>query len=240
MQSSMKHKIPLILMVIGMTALVVAISAVGILFSRGRYTTVGKEVSDAASAAEVSDTNTQASQSLAAQTKQDSVSVSKGGKTDSFDAVFYAKRLYELKYLFAIDGFNQVSELPVSAAVQFAFCHLYYDSLVDMPNEKDMFFRQVLPESVSSKLQQLFGENKIDVTQSDLYNPNKKVVEMWQPNYRKSVYADVVCSNLGNGAYEIAATFYIAKDKEKVDSIVSGTFKKDGEGYILKSMNTKQ
>jgi hypothetical protein len=61
---------------------------------------------------------------------------------------------------------------------------------------------------------------------------------MWQPQYGTAVYADVDCSKLSSAAYEITATFYTTKEKNKVLGVVSGVFKKSGDHFILSSMQT--
>jgi hypothetical protein len=249
MDSCFKQKIPLIIMVAGAVILVISISLAGILFWQGEYKTINRdgETGDTSSslksavAEQQQDVSNQTGQTEIRQTgKSDSISVSGKISPKEFDAEFYAKRLYELKYLFGVDGFKSISDISTSAVVQFTFCHLYYESLVDMPDEKDMIFRQVLPESISAKIEELFGKNKIDISKSDLYNPDKKVFEMWQPRYSSNVYADIKCSKSGVNTYEITATFFLEKTKNKADSIVTGVFKKEGSNFILTSMQTKQ
>ena len=165
---------------------------------------------------------------------------------ENFNTVLYTKRLYELHYLFAVYDFDKVSELSVSQVVQYAFCSLFYDSLVDMPAEdKAMVLRQVIPESISDKLVQLFGENTIDITQSDLYNKDKGLFEMWQPRLRSTVYARTTCKALGKAEYQLTAQFFTSVSTPNAETMstphteITGVFVWQKDSYILKSMHTK-
>lgn len=252
MGNQMKQKIPLIIVTAAAVILVISVSLSGILLFKSEYNLKNRDVpsSDGTSVILPSESSPLDGQGTS-EDKTTSTNPAKVAKSDSiyvkseipakeFDAEFYAKRLYELKYLFAVNGFKSVSELSPSVVVQFAFCHLYFDSLVDMPDEKDLIYRQVLPESISSKIQQLFGKNNVDIKKSDLYNSSKDVFEMWLPRYRTSVYADVECKKSGADAYEVTATFYTDKDKKQADSTVAGVFKKEGNNFIISSMQTKK
>ncbi|HHV51288.1 MAG TPA: hypothetical protein PLG48_01170 [Candidatus Avimonas sp.] len=252
MGNQLKQKLPLIIVTAAAVILVVSVSLAGVLLFKSEYKLRTRDVpsSDGTSVKLPAESSTLNGQSAGAgntsstnparPAKSDSISVKGNIPANEFDVQFYAKRLYELKYLFAVNGFKSVSELSPSVVVQFAFCHLYFDSLVDMPDEKDLVYRQVLPESISSKIQELFGKNNVDIKKSDLYNQSKDVFEMWLPRYRTSVYADVECKKSGADTYEVTATFYKDKDKKQADSTVSGVFKKEGKNLIISSMQTKK
>ena len=231
------HNIALAAMVAGVTLLVLTVCYIGILLSGGEHALENDSLSASSNTYPSEYTSIEAAASGPTQAQYINIK-NQSDEPDGFDAEFYAKRLYELKYLFAVDRFETISELSVSAVVQFAFCHLYYDSLVDMPKEKTMLFRQVLPESIAREIENLFGENNIDIKKSDLYNADKKVFEMWQPQYSTSVYADVDYIKKGDNIHEVTAKFYKSKDKSKTGSTVRGIFERQHDKFILTSMLT--
>ena len=49
------------------------------------------------------------------------------------DADALAHRSYELRYLLAQTKFESPDDMSVNALVQFAFCHMFYENLTDMP-----------------------------------------------------------------------------------------------------------
>ncbi len=234
MKKTANKKLPVILALSAAAVVIAAVCIVGVLMSQKDYDTVkDNESSKAASSQKAPQSSASSGSAYAA------IKVTNGFNDESFDAVFYTKRLYELKYQFGIDKFDSVSDLSVSAVVQFAFCHIYYDSLTDMPDEKNMLFRQVLPESISEKITDLFGKNNVDVSKSDLYNKDNGLVEMWQPKLGATVYANASCEKTGDGQYTLTATFFKEEDKTQKDSTVTGVFEKQGDGYIIKSMKSQ-
>lgn len=239
MNPNAKQKLPAAILIFAVLVLVAGIGAVGFFLTNSNYKTYAvldaSAVPSAGAVAASSSISTSASQTEISH----SITVTGGISSKDFDTELYVKRLYELKKLFAVSKFNSVSELSPSVVVQYAFNHLYYDSLVDMPDEKAMLLRQVLPESIKSEIKTLFGNTIIDIFKSDLYNKNKQVFEMWQPNYRRSVYADAACEKLSTDHYRITATFYTTKQKNTVDSVVTGVFIKQNGSFILVSMSTK-
>lgn len=238
--SETKQKLPVLLMLLGVLILVVVVSVVGVWLSQKKYDTVtdSKPSSDASEAL-VSGTSGGSGEDDAESVAVDHSIAVTGDVSDDFDAALYTKRLYELKIQFAVSGFDSVSDLTPSVVVQYAFCHLYYDSLVDMPEEKDMLLREVLPSSITSEVKELFGENSVDITKSDLYESDKNLFEMWQPKLRAAVYANSVCEKQSDTTYQLTSTFYKTKDKLEVTGTVTGVFVKQGDHYILTGMKTK-
>lgn len=235
-----KHKLPVLLMLIGILILVVIVSVIGIWLSQKKYDTVenGNLPSDTAGIASSDVDASSGDVSNDSDVVTHSIAVT-GDVSDNFDATLYTKRLYELKVQFAVSGFHSISDLTPSVVVEYAFCHLYYDSLVDMPEEKNMLLREVLPDSISSEVKELFGENQVDITKSDLYESDKKLFEMWQPKLRASVYANSVCTKLSDTSYQLTSTFYKTEDKTEILSTVIGVFVKQNDHYILTGMQTK-
>lgn len=231
MTGTSKSKLPLAITLAVMLLLAAAAGGVGYWLSRPEYGLVSDSSPEAS--------RQEASADESAPSRH--VITLKGDEPgEDFDAALYVKRLYELKYQMAVDGFSSVDELSPNVAVQYAFCHIYYDSLVDMPEEKAMLFRQVLPDSIRNSLRSLFGENALDITQSDLYNAGRQMFEMWQPRLRAEVYADAEIKKT-DGGYEITARFFTDNTRSQIRDTVTGAFQRsdNGDGYILKSMATQ-
>lgn len=155
--------------------------------------------------------------------------------TSTIDEEYYANRAYELKYLLAIESFNSPSEISVSKLVQYAFCRLYYNNLVDMPRE-GVKMREATAEQINSQIQKDFGKVNVDITKADLYNSGKKKFEMWEPLYGRDLYLTTSSSVQSDGTYVIEASFF--SDEKKATSLGSATItvttQKDGKQYISK------
>lgn len=233
MKSSHTKKLPIIILLAAVAGLIALICIIGAILSQKDYDTVKDDESSNAVSSQKQESSASAGQTPAA------IRVMDDQSGQDFDPVFYTKRLYELKYQFGVSRFNSVSELSVSAVVQFAFCHIYYDSLTDMPDEKTMLFRQVLPESISEELYGLFGKNQIDVKKSDLYNHDNGLIEMWQPKLGTVVYANTSCKKDGDNRIKVTATFFKEADKTMKDCVVTGVFEKQGDGWIITGMETE-
>lgn len=152
----------------------------------------------------------------------------------------YAKRAYELAFLFGIQEFGDPNTLPVSATVQYAFCHLYHDSLTDMPRSTKMVFREVLEESIVRELKKQFGDAiSLDVKKSDLYNPETKTFQMWEPKLAQSVFSATTVEKKSGDVYQLTSQFYEngAKSKPK-GGAVTLLLKKQGTGYIITGLHT--
>lgn len=232
MKSTNTKKLPVIIALACAAVVIALICIVGAIVSQKGYDTV-KDSQSGKTSSQKQESSASSGEDFAA------VKILSDQSGKDFDPVLYTKRLYELKYQFGADGFGSVSELSISAVVQFAFCHIYYDSLTDMPDGKTMLFRQVLPESISDEIYSLFGENSVDVKKSDLYNKKNGLIEMWQPKLGTEVYANAVCEKAGDGRYKVTATFFKEADKTKKDSVVTGVFQKQDDGYIIVSMETE-
>lgn len=235
MRPAYKQKLPVILLVSGLLILVIVISAVGLFLSNREYETVS---ASSLSSGGVSSTGSDGSPLPTAGGNSHAITIT-GEADDDFNAVLYTKRLYELKNQFAVGGFSSASELSPSVVVQYAFCHLYYQSLPDMPDDAGMVLRQVPPESIQKEVDSLFGETGVDIKKSDLYDADKNLFEMWQPRLRASVFADTVCKAGEDGRYELTVSFYDSSAKTTLTSAVVGVFEKQDGRYILKSMETK-
>ena len=135
----------------------------------------------------------------------------------SVDVGAFARRSFELCFLLGQTSFNSIDEMSLDAAVQFAFCHLYYEELWQMPVGVDVY-RAATVEDISAKLEEYFGENKIDPAKSVLYTASQKKVEMYQPKYGVGVFYNVDSFEAisDDGVYEIITTFFTGRNKTDV------------------------
>ncbi|MDE6659268.1 MAG: hypothetical protein K2K01_04050 [Eubacterium sp.] len=131
------------------------------------------------------------------------------------DADALANRSYELRYLLAQNSFNSPSEISVSALVQYAFCHMFYENLVDMPTE-GIQLRIATADPIKQIITENFGELDIDLTKADLYNIAKKKFEMWEPLYGTEIFYDVKVVRSDDDTYKARTTFYTDDSKSEV------------------------
>ncbi len=145
---------------------------------------------------------------------------------EGLDPVRFIKQAYELKYLLAAPSFSSAGDLPVSQAVQYAFCYLYANGgcLVDV-KPAAMTYRQAAEQEIR------------DVKKSDLYVPGKQCFEMWQPDYSRGVYAAASFQAAEDGAYTIAVTYFEDAEKTKAAGEATVTVRRAGDGgFYLASM----
>ena len=132
----------------------------------------------------------------------------------------FAIRAYELYYMLGQTDFQNINGIDVSALTQFAFCHLFYDELYNMPGGS-MMYRQASQEDIDRCIEQFFGKNEIDTTKSVLYNRGKRVFEMWQPEYGTDIYYNVNSAEIDGVEVIIDVTFYSDINKsEQLNNIV--------------------
>lgn len=157
---------------------------------------------------------------------------------EGLDPVRFIKQAYELKYLLAAPSFSSAGDLPVSQAVQYAFCYLYANGgcLVDV-KPAAMTYRQAAEQEIRDQISALFGSCPFDVKKSDLYVPGKQCFEMWQPNYSRDVYAAASFQAAEDGAYTIAVTYFEDAEKTKAAGEATVTVRRAGDGgFYLASM----
>ncbi|WP_407384063.1 hypothetical protein [Ruminococcus sp.] len=119
----------------------------------------------------------------------------------------FAVRSYELAYMMAQKSFQKPGELPLEAAVQYAFSHVFYKDLHTIKN-KAVQYRSASEEQIKKVLREQFGTDDFAVTSSMLYNPEKKIFEMWIPSYGTNIYYNIDAVNVSGDQAEIITTFY--------------------------------
>ncbi len=151
------------------------------------------------------------------------------------DIDYYANRSYELHFLLAIASFDDPSQISANALVQYAFCRLYYDNLVDMPRS-GVKMREATKKQIDDQIQKEFGKVSVDITKSDLYNQSKKKFEMWEPLYGSDIYFDAKAEEVNKNEYTITSTFYNDEAKNEVRGTTTLTVQidKNGKEYIKK------
>ncbi len=126
-----------------------------------------------------------------------------------------ANRSYELSFLLAQKKFNSPNEIGVNALVQYSFCHLYYDNLIEIPTNGTQL-RTATVDEMADEIKKEFGDVTTDIKTSDLYNGAKNCFEMWEPPYGRDIYYDVEVSGQGNDTYKANTTFYTDSTKEEI------------------------
>ena len=154
-----------------------------------------------------------------------------GGETSNkpvpeyINADALARRSYELRYLLAQEKFSSADDISVNALVQFAFCHIYYENLTDMP-------------SSGNRLRT--GSVSVDITKADLYNSGKKQFEMWEPHYGTEIYYDTEIKRAGTDTYKVTTVFYSDSAKtEKTGKTVLTVEDSSGRAIIKKMTSSK-
>ena len=151
-----------------------------------------------------------------------------------------ARRSYELCFMLAQTKFGSASDISLDAAVQFAFCLIFYDDLWAMPASGDIYCTASV-EEIEDKLEELFGKNDFDVKKSFLYSPGLGKFEMFQPNYGQNLYYNVDSAEAAgaNGDFTIITTFYTDSEKTNVLGRTELTVGiADGKAFI-KSMSSE-
>ncbi len=145
-----------------------------------------------------------------------------------------AMRSYELRFLLAQKKFNSPDDIAVNALVQYSFCHLFYDNLIDIPNSGSKL-RKVSEDGLRARIKKDFGEVKTDITKSDLYNASKKCFEMWEPPYETEIFYDVSLDIQGSNTYRAYTTFYTdSTESEILGKTVLTVRDNDGQIVIMK------
>lgn len=153
------------------------------------------------------------------------------------DADALAQRSYELRYLLAQKGFESPDEISVSALVQFAFCHIFYENLTDMPTSGNRI-REASTDEIRQQILKYFGPVSSDITKADLYNSGRGRFEMWEPLYGREIYYDVSVSGEGDGMYKVATVFYTDSSKTEAAGRTFLTVEDVSGHIIIKKMTS--
>ena len=119
----------------------------------------------------------------------------------------YAVRSYELAFMMAQKKFDKPKELPLEAAVQYAFIHVFFDDFYTI-NNKTVQYRSAEEQQIRDVLKTQFGTDDFNVTSSMLYNADKKIFEMWIPSYGTNIYYNIDAVNVSSDQAEIITTIY--------------------------------
>ena len=120
----------------------------------------------------------------------------------------FSLRAYELAYMLAQRAGKFIaSEKTAATLTQFALAHVHFQNLNEM-NNKAMQYRYANENQIKEQLKTLFGSDSFKVTDSVLYNPAKKIFEMWLPEYGCNIYYNVDAVNVSGDTAEIITTFY--------------------------------
>lgn len=178
-------------------------------------------------------------QTLSPDKANDSIIIQGADIPAGFDTYAYVKRSYEIRFLFAQTSFDAPGDMSVNKLVQYAFCHLYYDHLIDMPPKTGLVYRQAPPEEIHRILLAHFGISGIDITASDLYAPDKGYFEMWEPDYASAIYFDAEVTPAGDHTYLVKTTFYTKQDKKTVKGKTEATVVYEGTDGVIKKFRSE-
>lgn len=145
------------------------------------------------------------------------------------------KCCYELKYIFAVDSFENPKDISVSKLTQYGLCHLYYSSILDAPERENLEYRDASKEDIKNVLKNQFNLDDIDVEKSDLYNKSEDKIEMWIPSYSEQVYFDYTSEEQGDDLI-LNVTYYSNEVKSEVKGNLTITVAKNGDRYYIKGM----
>ncbi len=118
----------------------------------------------------------------------------------------FALRSYELAIMMA-QTFQKPTDLPIDAAVQYALVHVYCPDFYSITNN-DMQYRTASDKEIKTELKKQFGTDDFPIEKSMLYNPSKKVFELWIPEYGTNIYFNVDAVNISGNTADIITTFY--------------------------------
>lgn len=153
-------------------------------------------------------------------------------KGKKVDVNSFALRSFELGYLLGTGSFKKPSKLPVDLLVQYAFSHLSYKNIFQIPKNKSLY-RKATAAQINKELKKHFGKMKINLTKSTLYNKGKKYFEMWLPNYGTNVYYRVDAADVSKDKVKIITTFFNELKKSSKLGRTTMTIKlKDGKPVI--------
>ncbi len=119
----------------------------------------------------------------------------------------FALRSYELAFMMAQKSFSDPKDLPVDAAVQYALVHVFFPDFHSI-NNKAVQYRSASPDEVKDELKKQFGTDDFAIKDSMLYNPSKKIFEMWTPAYGTNIYDNIDAVEVDGDKAEITTTFY--------------------------------
>lgn len=171
------------------------------------------------------------------ETSSDIAPEENGEIPEYIDADALANRSYELRYLFAQKKFESPEEISVNVLVQFAFCHMYYENLADMPTSGNKI-RRATADEIKTQIQKYFGALDVDITTADLYNKGKERFEMWEPNYGSDIYYDVKVTSEGDNLYKAVTTFYTDSLKSEATFRTALTVEDAGGQIMIRKLSS--
>lgn len=149
-----------------------------------------------------------------------------------------ANRSYELHFLLGQEKFSSPNKLPPNVIVQFAFCHIYYENLCEMPTT-GMKMRETTTEEIKTQILKYFGEVATDITKSDLFNKTTNNFKMWEPKYGAEIFYDSKLVKNSEGLYVCTTTFYTDSKKQDVLGKTVLTVEDSGGRAVIKKLSSK-
>lgn len=146
------------------------------------------------------------------------------------------KCCYELRYIFAINEFDDISTVYVNKLAQYGLCHLYYNSLLDIPASDELEYRDASKKDIEAVLKSQFNVEGLNLEESDIYNKAEQKFEMWVPNYSQQITYDYTVTDNGDNL-TINVVYYEDEIRSKVKSEATINVAKEGDLYYIKSLH---
>ena len=146
------------------------------------------------------------------------------------------KCCYELRYIFAINEFDDISTVSVNKLAQYGLCHLYYNSLLDIPASDELEYRDASKKDIEAVLKSQFNVEGLNLEESDIYNKAEQKFEMWVPNYSQQITYDYTVTDNGDNL-TINVVYYEDEVRSKVKSEATINVAKEGDLYYIKSLH---
>jgi hypothetical protein len=148
-----------------------------------------------------------------------------------------AQRSYELAFMLAQTNFDSPEKMSVNAMVQFAFCHLFYENLCEMP-ASGVKYREADADEIRSVIIKYFGDVNVDIEKSDLYNRGHQKFEMWEPHYGTALYYKAEARRSEDGFIEVTAVFYGDEEKSQVSGRTVLTVQDENGSIVIKKLSS--
>lgn len=165
------------------------------------------------------------------------VDLSAAGVPEYLDVDAMAQRSYELAFMLAQTNFDSPEKMSVNAMVQFAFCHLFYENLCEMPSS-GVKYREADADEIRSVIIKYFGDVNVDIEKSDLYNRGHQKFEMWEPHYGADLYYKAEARRSEDGFIEVTAVFYGDEEKSQVSGRTVLTVQDENGSIFIKKLSS--
>lgn len=155
---------------------------------------------------------------------------------EGFPVTLLSKRVYLLSYIFGVQSFEKAEDISPSVLTQYAFCHLFQPVPTDAKPEEGLVYRQAVESSIREEVARHFVISSFDPKKSELYNKQKRIFEMWQPDYSAEVHFTATAEEQQGDRWGMTVTFFTNRAKNIPEKKFFVIFQKQNDLYLLVSM----